>query len=249
MFTDWRSENSPRERVAQHIQSARSIESHRPVNQMEQSVREADENEVLRYVLRDVTHTPSDQIQISQVGARFIDRETNTSEVETRPPREEARTEKIHAHSKGIQVPSSNSELSSHDMNIIEGPSVRPHIPNTMPQLDGPLSVRTRRKRPVPEMRRYTTMPGGSYPDESESDSHDSRSREGRRYPGRRRYYQDRGGRPPNRGGNQDRGYPGRGRPQMMEDPLMMEDSQMMKDPLMMEDPLIMEDPQEMEDC
>ena len=64
-------------------------------------------------------------------------------------------------------------------MNIIEGPSARPHIPNVMPQLDRPLSVCTRRKRPVPEVRRYTTMPGGSYPDESESDSHDNRSCEG----------------------------------------------------------------------
>ena len=132
-------------------------------------------NEVLRYVLRDATHTPSDRIQISQVGARFIDRETNTSEVETRPPREEVRTDRIHAHSKGIQVPSSNSELSSHEMNIMEGPSVRPHISDAMLQLDGPLSVCTRRKRPVPEMRKYTTMPGGSYPDDSESDPHDNR--------------------------------------------------------------------------
>ena len=45
---------------------------------MEQSVREPGDNEVLRYVLSDVT-TPSARIQISQVGARFIDRETNTS--------------------------------------------------------------------------------------------------------------------------------------------------------------------------
>ena len=33
-----------------------------------------------------------------------------------------------------------------------------------------------------------------------------------RRYPGRRRHYQDRGGRPPDREDNQDRGYPRRGR-------------------------------------
>ena len=173
LFTDWSSENFPRERVAQRVQSARSVESHRTANQAEQSVREPDNNEVLRYVLRDATHTPSDRIQISQVGARLIDRE----------------------------------------MNIIEGPSVRPHIPDTMPQLDRPLSIHTRRKRTVPEMRRYTIMPGGSYPDDSESDSHDNRSCEGRRYPGRRRYYQDRGGRPPDREGNQNRGYLDRGRP------------------------------------
>ena len=154
---------------------------------------------MLRYVLRDATHTPSDHIQISQVGASLIERETNTSEMETRLSREEVRTDRIHTHSKGIQVPSSNSELSSHDMNMIEGPLVRPCIPDTMPQLDRPLSIHTRRKRPVPQMRRYTTMPGGSYPDDSDSDSHDNRSHEERRYPGRR-YFQDKSGRPPNRG-------------------------------------------------
>ena len=131
------------------------------------------------------------------MGARFIDRETNTSEVEIRPPREEVRTDIIHAPSKGIQVPSSHSELSSHDMNIIESLLARPLVPDTMLQLDGPLSVCTRRKRPVPGIRRYTTMPKGSYLDENESDSHDNRSCEGQRYPGRRRHYQDKGGRPP----------------------------------------------------
>ena len=113
------------------------------------------------------------------MGARFIDRETNTSEVEIRPPREEVRTNINHAHNKGIQVPSSTSELSSHDMNIVESSLARVHIPDTMPQLDSPLSVHTRRRRPVPEVRRYTTMPKGSYPNESESDSHDNRSCEG----------------------------------------------------------------------
>ena len=208
LFTDWSSEDSPRERVNQQIQSARSVESRRTINQTEQTAREPRDDEVLRYVLSDVTTTPSTQIQISQVGARFIDRETNTTEVEIRPPREEMKTDIIHAHSKGIQVPSSNSELSSHDMNIIESPLARPHIPDTMPQLDGPLSVHTRTKRPVPEVRRYTTMPKGNYPYESESDSHDNRSCEGQRYPGRRRHYQDRGGRPPDREDSQDRGYP-----------------------------------------
>ena len=90
LFTDWSSENSSRERVAQRVQFARSIESHRTANQAEQNVREPDDNEVLRYVLRDATHTLSDRIQISQVGARPIDRET-------RPPRDEVRSDRIHA--------------------------------------------------------------------------------------------------------------------------------------------------------
>ena len=62
LFTDWSSENSPRERVAQHVQSAINVESHRTANQAEQNVGEPDDNEVLRYVLRDVTYTPSDRI-------------------------------------------------------------------------------------------------------------------------------------------------------------------------------------------
>ena len=136
------------------------------------------------------------------MGARFIDRETNTSEVEIRPPREEVRTDIIHAHSQGIQVPSSSSEFSSHNMNIEES-MVRPHIPTIMPQLDGPASVCVRRKQPVPVVRRRTTIPGEGYPDESDSDSHDNRSCEDRRYPGRRRYYQERGGRPLDRENNQ----------------------------------------------
>ena len=80
-----------------------------------------------------------------------------------------------------------------------------------MPQLDGPASICVRR-RPVPEVRRKTTMPRGGYPDESDSDSHDNRSQDRQRYSGRRRHYQDRGGRPPDRKDNQDRGYLGRGR-------------------------------------
>ena len=81
-----------------------------------------------------------------------------------------------------------------------------------MPQLDGPASVCVKRKQPVPVVRR-TTIPGEVYPDESDSDSYDNRFCEDRRYPGRRRYYQGRGGRPPDRENNQGQGYPGRGRP------------------------------------
>ena len=79
-------------------------------------------------------------MQITPVGVRLIDQETNTSEVDIRPPREDVRTDIIHAHSKGIQVPSSSSEYPSHNMNI-EEPLGRPQLPSVMPQLDGPASV------------------------------------------------------------------------------------------------------------
>ena len=113
------------------------------------------------------------------MGARFIDRETNTSEVEIRPPREEVRIDIDHTHSRGVQVPSSHSELSSHDTNIVESSLARPRIPDIMPQLDGPVSVHARKGRPVPEVRRRTTMSRGGYPDESDSDSQENRSCEG----------------------------------------------------------------------
>ena len=160
-----------------------------------------------------MTTTPSAQIQIGQVGARFIDRETNTSEVQIRLPREEARIDVDHTHSRGVQVPSSHSELSSPDHNIIESSIARPRMPDIMPQLNGPVSVHARGRRQAPEVRRKTTVPRGGYPDESNSGSHDNRSREDRRYPERRRHYQDRDGRPPDKEDNQDRGYPRRGRP------------------------------------
>ena len=80
------------------------------------------------------------------MGARFIDRETNTSEVEIRHPREEVRIDIDHAHSKGVQVPSSHSELSSPDNVNTDDSIARPHIPDIMPQLDGPASVCVRRR-------------------------------------------------------------------------------------------------------
>ena len=201
LFTNWSSKGSPRERATQQIQSARSVESRRTVSQTEQIVREQEGDEVLGHVLSDVITASSGYMQISQVSARFIDCKTNTSEIEIRPPREEVRTDIIHAHSQGIQVPSSSSEFSSLNMNMEES-AIRPHVPIIMPQLDGPTSVCMQRKQPLAIDRR-TTIPGEEYPDESNSDSHDNRFCEDRRYSGRRRYYQERGERPPDRKNNQ----------------------------------------------
>ena len=150
MFTDWSSIDSPRERVTQCNQSARSVEPDITVIPTEQPTIGPEDSEVLRHILSDVMTTPSTHIEISQVGARFVDRETNTSEVETRPQREEMRSDIKHTHSKGIQVPTSHSDISSHDTDVAEGSLARPHIPDIMPQLDGPTSICARR-RPVPE--------------------------------------------------------------------------------------------------
>ena len=74
----------------------------------------------------------------------------------------------------------------------------RSNMLNMMPQLDGPSSVCAQRRQPLPLTRR-TTIPGNGYPDDSDSDSLNNRFHENRRYLGRRRYHQERGGRPPNR--------------------------------------------------
>ena len=109
------------------------------------------------------------------------------------------RTDIKHTQSKGIQVPTSHSNISSHDTDIVESSLVRPCIPDIMPQLDGPTSICARR-RPVQEfIQRTATMPRGGYPDESDSDSHDNRSHDEQRHSGQRRHYHDRGGRPPDR--------------------------------------------------
>ena len=132
------------------------------------------------------------------MGARLSDHGTNTAVVEIRVSRDE---DIIHTQNQGIQVPSSSGRLSSHST-YMEETIVRSNMPNIMPQFDGPTSVRVQRRQPLPITRR-TTVPGDEYPDDSDSDSHDNRFCEVRRYPGRRRHHQERGGRPPNRDNNQ----------------------------------------------
>ena len=72
------------------------------------------------------------------MGTRFVDREINMSEVEVGPQREEMGTDIKHIHSRGVQVPTSHSNLSSHDIDIVGGSPARPRIPDIMPQLDSP---------------------------------------------------------------------------------------------------------------
>ena len=118
---------------------------------------------------------------MSQVGTRSIDRESTTAVVEIRLTRDE---EIVHTHNQGVQVPTPNgglSSLSTHTEESIE----RTIVPNVMPQLDGPASVCTQRRQPLPITRR-TTIPSDGFPDDSNSDSHNYRSRDNRRYPGRR---------------------------------------------------------------
>ena len=136
------------------------------------------------------------------MGARPSDCESNTTVVEIRLTRDE---EIIHSHNQGVQVPSSSGGHSSHSMHM-EETIERSNMPNIMLQLDGPTFVCVQRRQPLPITRR-TTIPGDGYPDDSDSDSCNNRFCENRRYPGRRRYHQERGGRPPDGENNQGQGY------------------------------------------
>ena len=96
--------------------------------------------------INDVTTVPSTHQQLSQVGTRFVDRETNTSDVEINSQRKETRTDIRYSHSRDVQMPTSHSGISSHETDIIGGSPVRPHVTDIIPQLDGPTSVCTRRR-------------------------------------------------------------------------------------------------------
>ena len=72
-------------------------------------------------------------------------------------------------------MPSASSGLSLSTINgreFVTDPSLHTRIP----QLDGPLLVHTRRKHPIPMLRKQTMISGGDYPSGSESDSYDFRS-------------------------------------------------------------------------
>ena len=143
LFTDWSSIDSPRERVSQCDQSARSVEPNITVIQTEQPTIDPAGNEVMGNTLSDVMTIPSAHQQSSQVGTRFVDRETNMSEVEVRPQREETRTDIMY---RDVQMPTSHGSLSSHETDNIGGSPVRPCVTDIMLQLDGPTSVCARRR-------------------------------------------------------------------------------------------------------
>ena len=148
LFTDWSSIDSPRERTSQCNVSARNTEPNinQTDNQADQPRSESARNEAMGNTLSDVMTFPSACQQPSQVGTRLMDRETNVSEVEIRTQREETRIDNLSSNNRDTQMPTSHSGLSSHDTEIIGGSPIRTHTMDMIPQLDGPTSVRTRRR-------------------------------------------------------------------------------------------------------
>ena len=72
---------------------------------------ESARNEAMGNTLSDVMMLPSTCQQLSQVGTRLIDRETNTSEVELRTQREETRINFLGSHDRDVQMPTSHSGI------------------------------------------------------------------------------------------------------------------------------------------
>ena len=95
--------------------------------------------------------------------------------MEVRSLREETRIDTRYSHSRDVQIPISHSGISSHETDIIGGSPVRPCATDIIPQLDGPISVCTRRRPEQEFVQRTTTIPRRGYPDESDSNSHNDR--------------------------------------------------------------------------
>ena len=180
--------------------------------------------------LSDDVISPSTHQQLIQVGTRLIDMETNTSDIEVRSQKEGARVidssnDEVILPSNGneqIPVSHSNLSLSRYDAELLRGSPTRTcdtGIPEMIPQLDGPISVCSRRRmsenvRTEQESFWRTGMSHRrEYPGESSDDSHSDRRTYDNQRPPERRRYQGGSGRPPVRGNNQDRGYSRRGRP------------------------------------
>ena len=179
LFTNWISVDIHRERTSQCNTSTRSTELNRTQtdNQMEQPGIEPARIEVRGNTLNDdVTTVPSTHQQLSQVDKRLIDRATNTSEVESRTQREETRINILSSdNNRDVQMLTSHDGVSSYEADIIRGSPMRTHTTDIIPQLDGPTSVRMRR-RSIPEpIQRTTMISRGGYPDVSDSDSQDNR--------------------------------------------------------------------------
>ena len=195
-----------------------------PDNQTVQPGSEPARIEVMGNTLSDVMTFPSTCQQLNQVGTRLIDRETNTSDIEVRSQREETRVDDssndkvIVPSNRNAQIPVSCSNVSSYDTKLTGGSHMRTHDTEMVPQLDGPISVCSRRRmsenvRTEQEsFWRTAVTHRREYPDESSNDSHSGqRTYDDRRPPERR--YQEGSGRPPDGGNNCNRGYSRRGRP------------------------------------
>ena len=226
LFTDWSSIDSPRERMSPPDASVRNIVPNisQPDTQTVQPGSEPARIEVMGNTLNDVMTFPSTCQQLNQVGTGLIDRETNMSDIEVRSQREEIRVNNssndglIVPSNRDVQMPVSHSNISSYNTEMTQGSHTRTHNTEMMPQLDGPMSVHSRRRMLENEASeqesfwRTAVTHRREYLDENSNNSHSGqRTHDNRRPPERR--YPEGSGRPPDGGNNHERGYSRRGRP------------------------------------
>ena len=129
LFTEWSSEDSPRERANQQLQSVRSTESRGIPSQTEQTERVSRDAREVRHVPESVMTGSSTQEQMNQVGTRITEHEPNTAVVQIRLTRDE---EIIHSHNQGVKVPLPNGGTSSRSTHTEESIE-RTIMPNIMP--------------------------------------------------------------------------------------------------------------------
>ena len=154
LFMDWSSIDSPRERTSFHSTSARNIvpNTNQPDNQTVQSGPVPARIEVMGNTLSDIMTFPSTCQQLNQVGTRLIGRETNTSDIEGRSQKGEMRIEDSNndevliTNNRNPLMPASHSGLSSYDTELTGGSHMRTCNTEMIPQLDGPMSVHSRRR-------------------------------------------------------------------------------------------------------
>ena len=143
---------------------------------------------------------PSTCRQLNQVGTRLIDRETNTSDMEVKSQREETRVnnssndEVIIPSNRNIQMPVSHSNISLYNTEMTGGSRPRTCSTEMKPQLDGPMSVCSRRRMSENERSAQGILLENAvthrreYPDESSNDSHSGQRTHDDRRPPERRY-------------------------------------------------------------
>ena len=176
LFTDWSSLDSPRARTSPQNASVREIEQDikQPDNKTIQPGSEPAQIEAMGSALSDNMSSPSTCQQLDEVGARMIDMGTNMSDTEVRPQRDGIRVINSDNNaqascllinvpsptgmSEEVPVPHISLSISGYDPNLLRGSHTRTHdtgIQESIPQLDGPVSVPSRTRRRLSENMRF----------------------------------------------------------------------------------------------
>ena len=238
MFTDWSSLDSPRARTLPRNVSLREVEQNinQPDNQTAQPGSEPAPIEAIGDVPCDNMSSLSTHQQLDEVGVRQTEIEANISDREVRTHLDGVRNINVNANTQtsrpliDVTLPIDVSEQRStqhvdqsvHDSESLRGSCTRSpdaRIHETIPQLDGPVSIWSRSGRRIPEnarmeqesFQRITTSHRREYPGESSDDACSDRRTYGGQRPLEERRCHGQHGRPSDRRRYEDGDYSGRG--------------------------------------